>query len=184
MIEIIELETPRFRLRKIEPGDIETLHSYWSDEIVTKYMAASFKTLEESRDMVDILNSLPETDEGMRWAIVDKQSGVVLGSCGYHNVKADHRRAEVGYELGRNYWGQGIMQEVLRAVLEHCFDTLGFNRIEAFVTAGNSQSVHTLEKLGFKAEGVLREYEFNKGGFQDQVVLALLRKEWHRGRQV
>lgn len=184
MTDTIELETRRFRLRKIESGDIETLHSYWSDDIVTEYMATSFKTLEESQEMVDILNSLPETNEGMRWAIVDKQSGVVLGSCGYHNVQADHKRAEIGYELGRKYWGQGIMQEVLRVVLEHCFDSLGFNRIEAFVTVGNHRSVHTLEKLGFKVEGVLREYEFNKGGFQDQMVLSLLHKEWQSSRQV
>ena len=181
MTETIELETPRFKLRKIEPGDIETLHSYWSDDIVTEYMATSFNALEESKNMVDLLNSLPETNEGRRWAIVDKSSGVVLGSCGYHNVKADHKRAEVGYEIGQKYWGQGVMQEVMRAVLQHCFETLGFNRIEAFVTAGNSRSVQTLEKLGFKAEGVLREYEYTKGGFQDQVVLALLRREWKQG---
>lgn len=181
MTKVIELETPRFRLRKIEPSDIETLHSYWSDDIVTEYMAASFKTLEESKEMVDILNRLPETNEGMRWAIVDKQSGVVLGSCGYHNVKAEHKRAEVGYEIGQKYWGRGVMQEVMQAVLQHCFDTIGFNRIEAFVTMGNDRSAHTLEKLGFKAEGVLREYEYNKGGFQDQVVMALLRKEWKQG---
>jgi len=183
MTEIIELETRRFRLRKIEPGDIEILHSYWSDDRVTEYMATSFETLEESQDMVAVLNSLPENAEGMRWAIVDKQSGVVLGSCGYHNVKAEHRRAEVGYEIGWKYWGQGVMQEAMRAVLEHCFATRGFNRIEAFVTVGNNRSVHTLEKLGFKAEGVLREYEFNKGGFQDQLVLALLQKEWQSSRQ-
>jgi len=180
MTETIELETPRFKLRSIEPGDIETLHSYWSDDIVTEYMAVSFKALEESKDMVDLLNRLPETNEGRRWAIVDKPSGAVLGSCGYHNVKAEHKRAEVGYEIGWKYWGQGVMQEVLPAVLQHCFDTLGFNRIEAFVTVGNNRSVHTLAKLGFKAEGVLREYEFCKGEFQDQVVLALLRKEWEQ----
>ncbi|MEN6325227.1 MAG: GNAT family protein [Syntrophomonas sp.] len=178
MTQNIVLETPRFILREIEAGDIETLHSYWSDDIVTEYMTASFKTLEESRQMVELLNSLPETQEGMRWAIVDKNSRTVLGSCGYHNVKAEHRRAEVGYEIGRSYWGRGVMQEVMHAVLQHLFETFCFNRIEAFVTFGNNRSVHTLEKLGFKAEGVLRDYEFAKGNFQDQIVLALLRKDW------
>lgn len=178
MTQASELETARFTLRKIEPGDIATLHSYWSDKFVTEYMNTSFRTLEESQQMVELLNSLPETEEGMRWAIVDKQSGVVLGSCGYHNVKAEHRRAEVGYELGQRFWGKGVMQEVMHVVLQHCFKTVGFNRIEAFVTVGNSRSIHTLEKLGFTAEGVLREYEFAQGKFQDQVILAILRKDW------
>jgi len=104
--------------------------------------------------------------------MVEKHSEVVLGSCGYHNVKAEHRRAEVGYELGQRYWSKGVMQEVMHSVLQHCFETVGFNRIEAFVAVGNNRSVHTLEKPGFKAEGTLREYEFAQGKLQDQVVLA------------
>jgi len=181
MTDQIKLETSRFILRMIEPGDVGTLHSYWSDDMVTEYMTSSFSTLEESQQMVDLLNSLPEKHEGMRWAIVDKNSGVVLGSCGYHNVKAEHKRAEVGYELGYRYWSKGVMQEVMQVVLQHCFETVRFNRIEAFVTYGNARSIHTLEKLGFKAEGVLHEYEFAKGKFQDQIVLSLLRKDWAYG---
>ncbi len=178
MNRIFELETTRFTLRKIEAGDLETLHSYWSDDVVTEYMNISFKSIEETQQMVDLLNSLPETGEGRRWAIVDKKSGVVMGSCGYHNVKAEHRRAEVGYELGREYWGQGVIQEVMKAVIHHCFEALELNRLEAFVTVGNNRSLNTLEKLGFKSEGVLREYEFTQGNFHDQVVLALLRSDW------
>lgn len=178
MAQLIELDTVRFILRKIEPRDIETLHRYWSDDVVTEYMNTSLQTIEESQQMAEILNSLPENGEGMRWAIVDKDSEVVLGSCGYHNVKAEHRRAEVGYELGPEYWGKGIMQEVMHAVLQHCFETVGFNRIEAFVTVGNHRSINTLEKLGFTAEGVLREYEFNQGKFQDQVILAIMKRDW------
>lgn len=178
MNRLLELETARFNLRKIEAGDLETLHSYWSDDAVTEYMNVSFKSIEETQQMVDLLNSLPETGEGRRWAIVDKKSGVVMGSCGYHNVKAEHRRAEVGYELGREYWGQGVIQEVMKAVIHHCFEALELNRIEAFVTVGNNRSLKTLERLGFKTEGVLREYEFTQGNFHDQVILALLRSDW------
>ncbi len=177
MNRIFELETTRFTLRKIKAGDLETLHSYWSDDVVTEYMNISFKSIEETQQMVELLNSLPETGEGRRWAIVDKKSGVVMGSCGYHNVKAEHRRAEVGYELGREYWGQGVIQEVMNPVIRHCFEDLKLNRLEAFVTVGNNRSLNTLEKLGFKPEGVLREYEFTQGNFHDQVVLALLRRD-------
>ncbi|MFX4263438.1 GNAT family N-acetyltransferase [Pelotomaculum propionicicum] len=182
MYGLLELETDRFTLRKIEDGDLETLHSYWSDEVVTEYMNATFKSIEETQQMVELLNILPEIGEGRRWAIVDKRSGSVLGTCGYHNMKAEHRRAEIGFELGREYWGRGIMQEVMNIVIPHCFEDLGLNRIEAFVTVGNYRSLKALEKLGFKQEGVLREYEFTQGNFRDQVVLAILRSDW--GNQI
>lgn len=178
MHRLHELETDRFILRKIEEGDLETLHGYWSDEVVTEYMNVTFKSIEETQQMVDLLNILPEIEEGRRWAIVDKKSGIVVGSCGYHNMKAEHRRAEIGFELGREYWGQGIMQEVMNIVIHHCFEDLGLNRIEAFVTVGNHRSLKALDKLGFKQEGILREYEFIRGKFRDQVVLALLRSDW------
>ncbi|KUG04005.1 gnat family acetyltransferase [hydrocarbon metagenome] len=172
-----KLETTRFILRNIEASDLETLHNYWSDSVVTKYMNVTFENIEETRQMIDLLNSLPEAGEGKRWAIVDKESHVVLGTCGYHKVQAEHRRAEIGYELGREYWGKGVMQEVLAPIIGHCFKDLEFNRIEALVTVGNSRSLNTLIKLGFKTEGVLREYEFTQGRFHDQVILALLRRE-------
>ncbi|OPZ73927.1 MAG: putative ribosomal N-acetyltransferase YdaF [Firmicutes bacterium ADurb.Bin456] len=178
MHQLLELETTRFTLRKIEDRDLETLHSYWSDEAVTKYMNATFKSMEQTRQMVDILNILPEIGEGRRWVIVEKANGVVVGSCGYHNLKVEHRRAEVGFELGREHWGRGIMQEVMHRIIRHCFEDLNLNRIEAFVTAGNHRSLKALEKLGFKQEGVLRKYEFIRTDFHDQVILSLLRSDW------
>ena len=75
------------------------------------------------------------------------------------------------------------MQEVMNAVINHCFETLGLNRIEAFVTVGNNRSINTLERLGFKPEGVLREFEFTQGNYRNQVILALLRSEWNSLRQ-
>ncbi len=141
-------------------------------------MNVAFQSIEESQQMVELLNSLPETGEGMRWAIVENSSGIVMGSCGYHNVKAEHSRAEVGYELGHKFWGMGVMQEVMPVVLNYCFHTKGFNRIEAFVTVGNQRSISTLERLGFKPEGILRDYEFAQGQFQSQVILSILKKDW------
>lgn len=64
------------------------------------------------------------------------------------------------------------------AAIRHCFEELGLNRIEAFVTVGNNRSLNTLDKLGFKQEGILRDYEYTQGNFHDQVVLALLKRDW------
>lgn len=178
MSVIPEFHTRRCYLRRIVPEDIPALHGYWSDKTVTRYMTICFQNIEESRQMADLLNGLAETGEGMRWTIVDQNSGRVMGSCGYHNVKTEHRRAEIGYELGREFWSRGIIQEVLVPVLNYCFTELDMNRIEAFVTEGNQRSLNTLDKLGFKVEGLLKEYEFAQGAYQNQFILSLLKRDF------
>lgn len=175
----VQFETERFWLRKIGPEDIETLFGYWSDERVTEYMNVTFTDVHEAEEMVDLLNGLVETGEGIRWAIADKTSAKVLGSCGFHNIKSEHRRAEIGYELGREFWEKGVLQEVMQAVLEYCFNTMDFNRIEAFVMVGNTRSANALKRLGFHEEGTLRDYEFTRGQFRDQIIFSLLKREWH-----
>lgn len=174
------LETERFWLREIISEDIDTLFSYWSDEEVTKYLNATFTDIQQAEDMVDLLNELAYTGQGYRWAIVDKSNGMVLGSCGFHNIRLENRRAEIGYELGHQFWGKGIPQEVMRVVLSYCFNVLKFNRIEAFVTVGNTRSVNSLKRLGFREEGILRDYEYSRGQFQDQIIFSVLKSEWDK----
>lgn len=128
---------------------------------------------------MELLNGLPASRQGIRWAITRKEDDKVLGTCGFHNVKAEHSRAEMGYELGKEFWGQGVMQESLTAILDYGFNTLQYNRIEAFVNAGNCKSTRILAKMGFSLDGLLREYEFACGKFVDQYCYSLLKSE-HR----
>ena len=175
------LETARLTLREITAGDAAALHTYWSDEDVTEYMVLEpFEKLEDTRQMIVLLAGLFAAGTGGRWAIVRKDDGAVLGTCGFHNLRPEHFRAEMGYEMGREYWGQGLMAEALAAILRYGYEVMGFNRVEAFVNTGNERSVRILEKLGFKLEGTLREYEFAKGRFVDQHCFSLLRGQMAR----
>lgn len=176
-MDFTALSTKRFLLRQIEPQDIDILYHYWSDPEVTRYLSVCYSERDEARAMIEVLNSMPKEDSGMRWAIVDK-SGQVLGTCGFHRASLEHRRTEVGYEIGTAYWGQGVVQESLTAILNLCFITLGFNRVEALVACDNKRSLTTLKRLGFKVEGLLRNYEMVKGEYQDQYVLSMLHSEW------
>lgn len=170
-------ETSRLLLRELSSEDAGVLHQYWSDLTVTEYMLETFKTMEQTRNMIELLKSLPDNNLGFRWAITSKDSGKVFGTCGFHNVRPEHYRAEMGYELGKEYWGQGIMAEALTAILNYGFDTLQYNRIEAFVNFGNKRSVRILEKMGFQLDGLLRNYEFAGGKFLDQYCYSLLKSD-------
>ena len=172
------INTDRLVCRQITMADASLLHQYWSDLEVTKYLSLNpFKKMEETRDMIAILNSLPGNKQGIRWAITRKMDNRVLGTCGFHNYKPEHFRAEVGYELGKEHWRQGIMTEALTAILAYGFRVMNCNRIEAFVNYGNAKSTRLLERNGFKLDGILREYEFNQGKFVNQYCYSLLKSD-------
>jgi len=173
------ITTRRLILRELTNQDSTVLDKYWSDSDVLEYLSLEpFTSIQESLDMIDILMNLYRDNQGVRWAITIKDSGKVLGTCGFHNFKSEHRRVEIGYELGKEYWSQGIMTEALLAIVHYGFETMQYNRIEAFVNFGNIRSTKLLEKNGFKLDGLLREYELNRGKFVDQYCYSLLKSEY------
>lgn len=178
-VQFPNIETDRLILREISLADADTLHQYWSHRDVTEYLTMEpFREIGETRQMIMLLRSLFEQEQGIRWAITNKKDSMVLGTCGFHNLKPEHSRAEIGYELGRDYWGKKIMTEALTAIINYGFKCFNYNRIEAFVNFGNIKSTGILEKIGFHCDGLLREYEFARGKFVDQYCYSLLKTEF------
>lgn len=70
--------------------------------------------------------------------------------------------------------GQGYMQEALSAAIKFGFTQMKLHRIEALVHPENARSLHLLHKLGFKQEGILRDYFYLDGKFYGHMVLSLL----------
>lgn len=174
------LETDHLFLRELKPGDAEAIFRYFSDPQVTRYLSAGpYKRLEQASDMIDFLRAMFPNREGFRWGITLKEGDDrVIGTCGYHAWLRPHFRAEIGYELAREYWGQGIMQEAIRSLLTFGFNEMKLNRVEAHVLPENLASARFLEKLGFQREGLLREYEFVHDKFQDILVFSLLENDY------
>lgn len=111
--------------------------------------------------------------------------GELCGAIGLE-LDAQHARAELGYWIGRPYWGQGLATEAARAVLRHGFETLGLHRIHAAYFAHNPRSGRVMEKLGMRREGTLRGHYLKWDRFVDSVVMGILRDEhevWERERR-
>ncbi|HWR44488.1 GNAT family N-acetyltransferase [Sporomusa sp.] len=172
------IETKRLVLRKMKVEDAEALFRYWSDSEVTRHMNISlFETIDQALEMITFLSGLFDKAEAFRWTIILKDSGDIVGSCGYNSWNKENQRGEIGYELGRAYWGKGIMTEALTGLLEYGFVKLDMNRIQALVEPANIPSIQLLRKLGFREEGLLRQYEQSKGHFIDLIMFAKLRSE-------
>jgi len=177
-----EIDTARLKLREIADEDAPRLHAVWTDPLVTRYLVMDpFTDLSQTREMISLLKGLHPSGEGFRWALFLAAEAETIGTCGFHNWKKEHARAEIGYEMDSRYWGKGLMGEAVRAVLDYGFAQMGLNRVEAFVTVGNRRSLFFLERNGFTYEGTLRQYEWARGEYQDQWICSLLKQDWLTG---
>lgn len=112
--------------------------------------------------------------------LIEKNNKVVIGSCGFHNWKKGHARAEMGYGLHQNFRGKGYMTEAIQELITYGFSALHLNRIEALIAPNNIASIKIVVQNGFQQEGVLREHYQSKEGFEDSILYALLKSDFEK----
>ncbi|MEO2211446.1 GNAT family protein [Paenibacillus amylolyticus] len=172
------IQTERFILRSAEARDSQELLELYSDEAVVQYMPFTpFESVEDAQGEMNWYAKIFKEHTGLRWMIEDRETGKVIGTCGFLNYEDIHNRAEIGYDLRSSFWGRGVMTEVARAVLHFGFTNMQLNKIEAKVEPENEASIRLLHKLDFQQEGVLRQHEFEKGRYIDLAVFSKLRSE-------
>lgn len=105
------------------------------------------------------------------------ESGRLMGAIGLQ-VNTTHRRAELGYWLGLEFWGRGFASEAGRAIIDYGFARGDIDRIHAEHFDGNEASGRVLAKLGMTHEGVLRGHSLRFGRRRDGVAYGILRTQW------
>lgn len=140
-------ETKRIVLRPWCENDAEDLYKYASDvEIGPPAGWPTHTSIENSREIIRTVLSAPET-----YAVCLKEDNKAIGSIGLHRndlAEADDEY-ELGYWLGKPFWGQGIIPEAAREVLRYAFCELGMSRIWCGYYDGNLKSKRVQQKLGF-----------------------------------
>ncbi len=174
------LTTDRLLLRQIQPGDAEALFAIFSDEEVMKFYGdAPHRSLDESREEIRGALAHYAQHESLRWAITLRGEDTFLGSCTLFHFDEGFHRGEIGYELHRDFWGQGITSEAVSAILTYSFSKLNLHRVEALMDIANERSKGLVLKLGFTYEGYLRQrYYLDDGHFEDEHYFGLLQHEW------
>jgi ribosomal-protein-alanine N-acetyltransferase len=107
------------------------------------------------------------------WAMRALSDGQFFGTCDLSEIDRRHHRAEVGFMLGREAWGQGYALEAMQAVLAYAAAS-GLRRLLARSHLGNRRSDTLLEKLGFAEEGMLRGHVLRDGERRDCRLFGLL----------
>jgi ribosomal-protein-alanine N-acetyltransferase len=176
-----ELSSPRLVMRQPTRADADAVFRTFSDPEVLRYYNVDFMiSRDEAIAMIESRRRRYEMGYGIRWGIYLRDDGRYLGSCGYEVMHKPWQYAEIGYELGREHWGNGYMTEALQTMIRYGFDRLDLHRIEAQVEPANQASKNVLLRIGFKEEGVARERGHWHGRFHDLAQFGLLRVDFIR----
>ena len=172
------LETRRLILRPWEESDLEDFYAYASVEGVGEMAGwRHHESIEVSRSILEDFMSHKNV-----FALVHRESGRAIGSLGLHPSWANEDEAyrdlkmkEIGYVLSREYWGQGLMPEAVRAVIGFCFDTCGLDALTVGHFSVNGQSKRVVEKCGFQFVRESRYHAKQLGKDFDDMRYILLR---------
>ena len=174
------LDTNRLVLREITLSDTNSIYEIYRDPRVAEYDSfPPIRTIGEARNTIHNYRRDFKEKKQMRWGIVRRTDNCMIGTCVFMNFDYTSRRCEVGCGLVSSEWNKGYMAEALRSLIDYGFDMLGLNRIEAYIILGNSASVRLFGKLGFAYEGVVREREYFKGRFHNEIIMSMLRSDYN-----
>ncbi|MBI2566854.1 MAG: GNAT family N-acetyltransferase [Candidatus Schekmanbacteria bacterium] len=110
--------------------------------------------------------------------------GRIAGTVGIHDITNEDRSAFIGYWLGVEFEGKGIMSMCCLSMVDHAFSVLGLNRLEIRCSAKNTRSQAIPERIGFRREGTLIQAERHGNEYRDVIVYGLLSCEWNQEQGV
>ena len=174
------IETKRLLLRKVKKKDTHDMYEYSCDGRVSEYLLWSPHPNEKyTKSYISSLKKQYKNHTFFDFAVIYKENGKMIGTCGFSRVDAENSCVEIGYVLSHDYWGMGIAAEAAREMIRLAFEEFGFNRVEARYMTENIHSARVMEKLGMKKDGVLRSAVCVDGVYHDVGYYSILNDEYN-----
>ncbi len=175
------LETARLTLRPYTLDDLDDLYDIQSRPEVVRYLYWEPRTLDQVREALRKKideTVLTEAGQSLALAVVERETGVLVGELDLFWVNSEHRLGEIGYVFHPDHGGRGLATEAAQVGLALGFDRLGLHRVIGRLDGRNHASARVLERLGMRREAHFVQNEFVKGEWADEVVYAMLAEEW------
>ena len=174
-----ELESERLIYREVTSEDVDDVFNIYSDPEVAKYDL--YNPISTKEDSIYIINQYSEdfkNKEEITWGVARKSDNKLIGYCCLGDFDDNSLRSQIGYGFKLCEWNKGYATEAINVMVEFAFEVMDLNRVEAEVTLGNDASVKVLKKVNFVQEGIFRERTIIKGEFVDDVILAIIKKDY------
>ena len=167
----MELKLNRCTIRDYRPGDAESLAKHANNRKIWLGLRDAFPhpyTIDDAKNF--LAGSIPGLP---RLHFCIDIGGEAVGGIGLRPGEDVHRHtAEFGYWIAEEFWGQGIMSEVVPAFVDYCFEKFSLTRMFAVPHSSNPASARVLEKAGFQFEGRLRKHVIKDGQILDSLLYA------------
>lgn len=183
------LGTERLQLRLPEMTDaimLQRLINDWEIAVTTATIPHPYD-LSMAEAMILRVQERPEDVPQFNYMMIQRVDNQLVGGCGF-SLNLQHESAEIGYWVGKPYWGNGYATEATRRLIEFCFSELQLNRVQASYFVGNRASRRVMEKAGMRYEGTLRQAMIrdipakNHRVYHDVGYCAILRSDWEANR--
>lgn len=182
-LNIPTLYTERLSLRAMHPIDAEDMFDYARRSEVTEYLLWSeHKSLGFTKDYLVYIQSRYKLGDFYDWAIIDRESRRMIGTCGFTKIDPSNNSAEIGYVLNPDFHRRGLGSEAVSRIIEFGFEELSLNRIEARFMQGNEASFALMRRVGMTFEGYMRDLVFVKGNYRTVGVSSILRSEYEKNK--
>ncbi len=175
------LETERLIIKPVTIGDKDEIFEYRRDKETNKYQGWIPETIEDVEVFIGNTSkqiNVPET--WFQFVIVDKETQKIVGDLGIHFIDPENEQAEIGCTLNKNYQNKGFATESVRKVIDYLFKELNKHRIIASIDPENKNSIRLVERIGFRKEAHFVESLFINGKWVDDLIYALIEKDWDK----
>ena len=175
-------ETDRLYIRDFKPDDFDEFHKLVQNSDIYKYMPWGPNSEEDTKNFIQmsIEQGSKEPRKSFDVPIILKETHLIVGCIGIRVSSSLHKKADIGYWIKRDLWGQGFAKEAALGLLSFGFQKLKMNKIYATADPNNPASIRVLEKIGMVKEGYLKEDMYIQGKYRDSVLMAILKKEFSR----
>src|SRR3989344_7000798 len=171
----LKIKGKQINLRKLKKSDASSIYQNAKDFGIAKYTTLPHPyTLKNAEDFIKKTHQKIRKKKAFELGIELKETNEIIGMMSLMNIDYDNKNAEIGYWLGKKYWGRKIMKEAIKLILNFGFKKLKLVRIYARVMHPNISSVKLLEKSGFQYEGRMRRTTLRKGKWMDDLRYSIL----------
>ncbi len=175
------LHTERLILRQLDKKDSLDMYEYSCLEEVTRYLLWSpHENKNYTYRYLCQVQGYYKNGGYYDWAVVERATDKMIGTCGFANIDSDNNRGEIGYVLNPDFWGRGYAPEAVRAVLDYGFTYLGIHRAEAKYMVGNDRSRRVMEKCGMTFEGIQKDLMLVKGEYRDIGICSVIKEDFYK----
>lgn len=170
----------KVKLRAYRKEDLERVVDLINDPEVKKLLTPGIPFPYTMEDEYKWYDSITANTSGVySFAIETLEEKRYIGGCGVNHVDWKNGTVTIGIFIGdKDYWGKGYGTDAMQVLIGFIFDEMNIRKIKLNVFSFNERAIKSYEKCGFKVEGTLKDEIFREGGYHDEYIMALFRRDY------